>query len=238
MLEALKIVSSLLRSMFSMFTCFTDGCTMPDGTPFVWYLWDTHGPFLVFMYVVAFMFICFGVLNMIMAVVVENTIRTAAQHDAERLFGERAENLQKARKLHALMIRFCNMGGDDALTGTRRGLWGILDKLRQSDAEYAKMHPTHLQMQMGHEHFEKMMKDPDMSNLLEDLNISYMSRSQLFEILDIDGNGLLSIPEVVDGIMKLRGPPDKGDMVAMFLCIKDLQAQLSKLGGHKKLIHS
>mmetsp|Transcript_102017 Transcript_102017/g.180980 ORF Transcript_102017/g.180980 Transcript_102017/m.180980 type:complete len:266 (-) Transcript_102017:21-818(-) len=229
---------SVGRSMLSTFTCFTEGCSSPDGTPFIWHLWDTRGPLLVIGYVLAFMFISFGVLNLILAVFVEVTLTNAKQHDAERQFGEQENSILKARQLHRLLHKLCKAydnATDKPTHQISRKIRGLRKVFKnqfhngERNVEPELMNPRHLQMKISQDQFEDIMNDSEVRDILDDLEISSISRQQMFDILDADGNGFLSISEVVDGMMKLRGPADKGDIVATGLCVRQLQKQILKI---------
>merc|ERR1712032_1159267 len=62
-----------------------------------------------------------------------------------------------------------------------------------------------------------------MGSMMDDLEISVSNRSKLFDVLDSDGSGSLDISELVEGLMKLRGPADKGDIVSAVLNVRTLQ---------------
>mmetsp|Transcript_71942 Transcript_71942/g.136897 ORF Transcript_71942/g.136897 Transcript_71942/m.136897 type:complete len:335 (+) Transcript_71942:1-1005(+) len=238
------------RSMLTIFTCFTDGCAAPDGTPLIWHLWDSHGWYLVIGYVGAFLFVSFGVLNLIMAVFVENTMAQAQRTDAERQYGEMSNHVKKAHELHILLGKFC-MGTEVTSTPQKKesaklgvtkfvyriaNFFGLLVKESIHTIEQTPSTPppqeffehSSVCMRITQDQFEDMLMDEKVHELLDDLEISCISRQQLFDILDADGNGYLAISELVNGIMKLRGPADKGDGVAAVLMIRQLQKQLAK----------
>merc|ERR1719265_2142104 len=116
MLEAYGIVlfGDVARSMLTVFTCFTDGCSSPDGTPLIWHLWEVNGTVMVVLFVLAYLFVTFGVLNLIMAVFVENTLASAHKLDGERQFGKHEETVKRALQLQELLQKLCE--GDHEAT--------------------------------------------------------------------------------------------------------------------------
>merc|ERR1719506_2330121 len=90
----------------TVFQCFTDGCTDPDGNPLMWHLWDAHGAFMIIIVVVIYIFVTFGVFNMIVAIFVENTMACAHATEQKRLSNRAEENRRHARKLRTLLVRF------------------------------------------------------------------------------------------------------------------------------------
>lgn len=231
---------SVGRSMLATFTCFTEGCSSPDGTPFIWHLWDTRGPILVIGYIIAFMFISFGVFNLILAVFVEATLSNAREEDAERQFGSQETQLHKANRLFHLLVKLCKASANGEFTQKgpkprrREGLSKVMHQIMDQLARHRKrtpemLQPSSLTLKVSQDQFGEVMSDPEVRDLLEELEISSVSLQQLFDILDADNSGFLSINEVVAGVMKLRGPTDKGDIIGTGLWVRDVQKQLRKM---------
>eukprot|EP00443_Scrippsiella_acuminata_P093923 CAMPEP_0115388612 /NCGR_PEP_ID=MMETSP0271-20121206/9266_1 /TAXON_ID=71861 /ORGANISM="Scrippsiella trochoidea, Strain CCMP3099" /LENGTH=148 /DNA_ID=CAMNT_0002812109 /DNA_START=32 /DNA_END=477 /DNA_ORIENTATION=- len=68
-----------------------------------------------------------------------------------------------------------------------------------------------------------LINDPEVERLLDDLDIAMADRSELFDVLDADGDGRLEVQEVTRGLLKLRGSAEKSDMVACLLAVRNLQ---------------
>mmetsp|Transcript_23000 Transcript_23000/g.39275 ORF Transcript_23000/g.39275 Transcript_23000/m.39275 type:complete len:195 (+) Transcript_23000:1-585(+) len=169
------------------------------------------------------MFVTFGVMNLIIAVFVENTIACAHQFAAQRQFGARSDATTKARKLVKLMVK---------LLKAKREIPSTPSSSTNVDPDDFQ-NLDHYSLRITQDQFEEILySDPKVLSILEDLDISHISQEQLFDILDADGNGYLAISELVDGIMKLRGPADKGDGVATVLMLRQLQKQVSKFEEH------
>merc|ERR1719221_434920 len=79
-----ELFSTVIRSMFTVFRCFTDGCSAPDGTPLQVLLWDTHGWIFVYGYTLSFFFVIFGVFNIIAAVFVDNVLESTRLDEQRR----------------------------------------------------------------------------------------------------------------------------------------------------------
>lgn len=231
---------NVLRSMITMFTCFTEGCSSPDGTPFIWHLWDAQGSLMVLAYLAAFIFIQFGVFNLIMAVMVQNTIDRAAQWEGERQFGELSEHHKKAHKLRMLLNHLCRVHSLSHAERSQTG--GVQVGWRKIFSNFARMmmrgdkwnitedeDVRHLNLQVNQDQFEEILADQHVQEILDDLDISTASRGQLFDILDADLSGFVCVSELVDGLMRLRGPADKGDVIGISLIVRHLQRQVFKL---------
>merc|ERR1712232_433417 len=82
---------------------------------------------------------------------------------------------------------------------------------------------SHLSLRVDRKSFEDALEQKEVQHLLEDLEVSISTRHHLFEVLDADGNGYLAVSELAAGIMRLRGPADKGDAVSAIMKIRSLQ---------------
>eukprot|EP00972_Heterocapsa_arctica_P098095 14473028-Heterocapsa_arctica.AAC.1 len=74
-----------------------------------------------------------------------------------------------------------------------------------------------------------MLKRKEVNDLLTELDVSFTSRSRLFEVLDADGNGILDINELVSGLMKMRGGAEKSDLIAALLAVRSVQKTAKNL---------
>ena len=53
--------------------------------------------------------------------------------------------------------------------------------------------------------FTVWLGDPQFIDLLEEIEVEVSTKYELFDALDVDGGGELSVDELVSGLMKLRG---------------------------------
>merc|ERR1712087_282149 len=65
--------------------------------------------------------------------------------------------------------------------------------------------------------FNTWLKDPDFEAMLEEVDIETSTKFELFDVLDVDMGGELEIDELIGGLMSLRGPISKSDMMAVRL---------------------
>merc|ERR1712039_268950 len=85
---------------------------------------------------------------------------------------------------------------------------------------------------------DEVLNDKKVKDLLEDLEISVSNHSKLFDIIDSNGSGSLDVGELIEGLMKLRGPADKGDIVCASLMVRSTQRHLRKLEADLYKRHS
>lgn len=82
-------------------------------------------------------------------------------------------------------------------------------------------------MQITREMFDRSIKLPHVLELIDDLEIQIADRTELFDVLDADGSGVIDISEMISGLMKMRsGGADKSDMVAAVLGIRAIQTSV------------
>lgn len=76
--------------------------------------------------------------------------------------------------------------------------------------------------QIHKDQFSIWLEDSYFIEVLSHAEIDVHNRAILFEVLDADLGGSLTIMEVFEGLMKLRGPVTKGDIISMMLKIRHL----------------
>ena len=82
------------------------------------------------------------------------------------------------------------------------------------------------EISLTQEVFQKVMGDAQIIDLLRDLDVVVDRRSiELFRISDVDGNGHVSMSELISTLMKLRGDVKKSDMVAAWTALEALQTR-------------
>jgi len=241
------LFGSVMRSMFTIFRCFTGDCSSPNGTPMIIPLWETIGPLLVIGYVFTFLFVTFGVFNLIMAIFVENTLEYARHNEEKRTALVHKQHVRVARQLQQLVLRVCgtdrpssdlgmasifSSGTPSEYLGHHEGLRGHMHQFKKlfasshENLDLTHPYPAHMRVSRGV--FEEALRDKQVQQLLDELDISISSRDKLFDILDSDGNDYIAISELVEGFMRLRGPADKGDIVSSALILRSLQKSMKK----------
>merc|ERR1719446_433462 len=86
------------------------------------------------------------------------------------------------------------------------------------------------------ERFQAHVKDPEIEDMLDDIDVSVTNLEGLFDVLDADGSGQLEPRELVNGLMKLRGTAEKSDAVAALLGVRALQQHMRDV--HSLLIQN
>jgi len=225
------LFGTVFRCMFTVFRCFTDGCSSPDGTPLIVFLWDTHGWVFILGYTVVSLFVFFGVFNLIAAVFVENTLEHAKYNDQKQRQMKYSEHVQVAQSLQNLVMEICISSGaakakQQAHNENSQGLMKYYRKNRSTVSNAQEKLENYMNTKVSKHVFDIVMLDRDVQQMMDDLDVSVYNRTKLFDILDADGSGFLDVGELVDGIMRLRGPVEKGDVVAAALMVRSVQRGL------------
>eukprot|EP00439_Symbiodinium_sp_Y106_P070972 s1370_g12.t1 len=106
--DAMEEFKNIPNSMFTLFRCFTDGCSDYAGTPLAERLRIVYGAPFTLGYVCVTMLVAVGIFNMIMAIFLENATASAGRRK-QRELGERANSTERAlrRVIAALTAYVC-----------------------------------------------------------------------------------------------------------------------------------
>merc|ERR1712187_918373 len=76
--------------------------------------------------------------------------------------------------------------------------------------------------------FKRLLANDKAKEIFQDLEVADDDQVNLFEVLDIDESGTLEVPELYEGISKLRGPARRSDMVANQMLVRRVLQDLAK----------
>eukprot|EP00928_Gymnodinium_smaydae_P024663 TRINITY_DN19893_c0_g3_i1.p1 TRINITY_DN19893_c0_g3~~TRINITY_DN19893_c0_g3_i1.p1 ORF type:complete len:737 (-),score=90.19 TRINITY_DN19893_c0_g3_i1:36-1925(-) len=234
---------SLFRTSHTILRCFVGDCSYPDGLPIEPCLTELFGPTFVVFYSLVYLFVLFGIFNMIAAVFVENTIQNSTKNALKRQNMRRKEQLRLAHELHSFIRKICNIDAPMTSSPLKRAptVKGLISTTFRKIVQGLRVHEqpdvddnlehyqTQVHTMISKDLFETGMRCEEADDLLERLDVAIPNRGKLFDVLDASGDGFLSIDELVDGIMRLRGPADKGDVVCASLMIRNLQETIKNI---------
>merc|ERR1719329_1797406 len=103
-----QLFKTVPRACFTVFRCFTEGCASVDGTPLLTHIYENswYGQVMVYVYILCFLAVTFGLFNLIMAVFVENTMESAKLDERQQ------EHIYVAQKLQRMVLQFCHASGE------------------------------------------------------------------------------------------------------------------------------
>ncbi|CAE7705028.1 Cacna1c [Symbiodinium sp. CCMP2456] len=238
-------------AMFTNFRCFTDGCAALDGTPLQERLRREEGyGIFMFAYILLYLFVTIGIFNLIMAVFIDN-VADGSTKKRQRELGENAPRTEwvLATSLRQLILTklFHEETKDMSHISEeerKRILNEKLEKLRQmygymphSAQEYEALADdirtdmTNRKVVVTQDQFNRWLcTEKDLISKLEDAEIDLSCKSDLFEVLDADLSGELEFDEMIDGLLKCRGPVSKTDIISIrlktALLVKMMQDQV------------
>jgi len=200
-------------AMFTVFRCLTDGCAAYNGTPLQEHIREEYGLIFIVPYVLVIMIVIFGLFNLIMAVFVDNVTGDSAARRQEKL-GRTARATKRSIQVDfAQFIMKCK-----SAPGKKHRLLTHAEKeamMKQAEVDaLAAFHSLPEHIAISRQIFEEWVQTPNFIQLLDIADVDTSNTSELFEALDADMDGRLTPTEIVDGLMKLRGPITKVDMIA------------------------
>lgn len=208
---------TLMDSMMTLFRCFTDGCTAYDGTPLQERLQRTYGAVFFTGYILVFMLVTVGIFNLIMAIFIDN-VMTSQLERKQRHLSETASDTEVALKdILCRLLKNCK----PALIPC-----SIAEEMESIQAsrisDKAKVRAcfdclSGADVVISRDAFRVWLQEPQFLQVLEDADIDIHNKATLFDLMDADMGGSLSTDEVFCGLMQLRGPPTKGDIIGISL---------------------
>jgi len=194
--EAYEEFSTMGAAMFTLFRCFTDGCTAYNGTPLQERLRMEIGIVWMLAYIMVILFVTIGIFNLIMAIFIDNVVTAHIQRKQQQL-GETADVI--GAKIETIISRRFLKQSIQTQTGIKMSEGQVV---LDEDAVITK------------DVFNLWLLDSEILELLEEAEVETSTKYELFDALDVDGGGELTVEELADGLMKLRGPISKNDIVA------------------------
>eukprot|EP00931_Biecheleriopsis_adriatica_P072288 TRINITY_DN4642_c0_g1_i1.p1 TRINITY_DN4642_c0_g1~~TRINITY_DN4642_c0_g1_i1.p1 ORF type:complete len:702 (+),score=151.32 TRINITY_DN4642_c0_g1_i1:123-2228(+) len=227
-------LESMTAAMFTVFRCFTEGCSAYDGTPFQERLRMEYGEIVFTGYVLLYMLIQIGIFNLIMAIFIDNVVGSQQSRKQKELSDntERIEFKMKA-KIATLLLQDADllkgldketrMALKDAENSKKGG------SLRRLMSTLFKAPNVDISRQL----FIKWLdEDKEFNDILNEASIETSAKAELFNILDADSGGTLDLQELFTGLMHLRGDVTKGDIIGMSMKLRYCISMVEQLIEH------
>jgi len=193
-------------SMLTMFRCYTGDCNTTDGSPIIVLVNNYYGLLLTIPFILSVLLVTFALFNLVMAVYIEGTLQSAKEQDMSSKAVEKQDHYVAA-SIRKLVVKLYN-------AQTHSGF----DDSREPDM-------PDMNFLIERETFKQVLDDKEVGTILDKLEIG-AERLRLFDILDGDASGTLSIKELIVGLLRMRGDTQKSDGLAAVLGV---QAVLSKM---------
>merc|ERR1712038_704038 len=86
-----------------------------------------------------------------------------------------------------------------------------------------------LSSRISSKQFMQLVDRPDVQKLFDKLGVKLMDPTHYIDCLDANEDGVLSVTELVRGLLKLRGGVEKADIVATLMVSRDMQKSLHQI---------
>eukprot|EP00929_Paragymnodinium_shiwhaense_P021477 TRINITY_DN14001_c0_g2_i2.p1 TRINITY_DN14001_c0_g2~~TRINITY_DN14001_c0_g2_i2.p1 ORF type:complete len:673 (+),score=81.20 TRINITY_DN14001_c0_g2_i2:67-2019(+) len=204
---------SVPRSMFTMFRCSFGDCSSERGTPIFEHVQNHYGLSYSFLYFIFVFSVTIGLFNVISAIFVEATLAaaTSMRHKAKKARLQN-EDLWCTRITTLLKLLAERQG---VYIEPRERLVDIVEKLYDIDFTAEQM--------------KNLSAEPQIRQVLEDLDIEPEDHDHLGAILDPDQNGKITTIELMDGIRSLRGEPKRSDIVQLDLMLRSMMGVVQEI---------
>mmetsp|Transcript_74392 Transcript_74392/g.217885 ORF Transcript_74392/g.217885 Transcript_74392/m.217885 type:complete len:620 (+) Transcript_74392:46-1905(+) len=204
---------SVPRSMFTVFRCSFGDCSTETGVPIFELVTNEFGAQFALCYCLITLFVTIGLFNVISAIFVESTMHAAQSSMLSRKAARLQDETLWCTRI-ARIIR-CLMAYSEG---------GVPERLSLSVDEVART-------ELAADVFDELVHIPAVVSALNDLDINPEDHRYLRDILDPDNSGMVSVSEMMDGLLRLRGEPRRSDIVAVDLMVRSIQEQVSSISA-------
>jgi len=198
-----EFFGTVWSSMFTVFRCVLGDCSTKGGQSLATHFSQGYGFTFDLCYCVGMVIVIFGLFNIITAIFVESTISGLKYNDVQRKYANMYEARYVHQKLEALVKRIYEIKGIP---------------------RFSSKYPEH-EFGLTEEDFEEVMEDDMVSSILQSLDVVMNNHVGLFDVLDSDNDGRVTIPEIVATLMKVRGELQKSDLVASWVAMRSLHEE-------------
>lgn len=224
--------ASVPAAMFTAFRCFTEGCASYTGTPLQEKMRQSTsmGGIFMFAYILIFLFITIGVFNLIMAVFIDS-VNDGSLKKKQHYLGSTAAKTEYILA-DLFQTKFIKDVPPNPSSPSSTAHWADPEEVQERLSELApkfdefstyvdtslriKEYMSKLNMVINEETFNKWLtKDQSLLGTLNDADIDLSAKFDLFDVLDADLSGELDFVELIEGLMKCRGPVSKNDVIAI-----------------------
>ncbi|CAE7279764.1 unnamed protein product [Symbiodinium pilosum] len=177
-------------------------------------------------YMVLFLFVVIGIFNLIMAVFLDSVVSDHATRELQELGYKYDEMEEQISNVIATLAsgRRVDMKRDQSKT-LCSWLCSLFVRKPPTPKKSMRLN-VHKEMNkevaVTREAFTRWLEYPEMAELLTFCKIETATKYDLFDVLDADLGGQLHFDELVDGLMKLRGPITKSDVISLRLMMSQL----------------
>jgi len=222
LLEEEDEFTTVIAASSTLFRCFADGCSDFDGRPLQEQLRKKYGISVFIGYVFCYILISAGVFNLIVALFIDNVVNTQAERKQRDLSdsSDSIETLVKEVLLRLALQSKATGVPDDVEADIRSTDKVFKDRHIRISTQFDIL--TEAEIEISKDQFGVWLEDPEFIHALRESEIDVHNKAALFEVIDVDMGGSLTVVEIFAGLMKLRGPVTKADIIATRLKVGHL----------------
>lgn len=224
-----EFFGSLSLSMFTTFRFMLGDSSTAGGKSLAVMFSQGYGSSFMILYSCFMVAVMFGLFNIITAIFVDSTIAGLKHNDVRRKYARQYEKNYVQGKLRNFLQRV-----SEIVAARRDGNAEDIvapASIRKSVAMNS-VQPMLEEMQLltlDEDDFREVMEDMVIKMVLQDLDVEMYNPSGMFDTFDPDGNKSITTSEMIQAIMKLRGGPQKNDLIASWVAIKALHEKVDDL---------
>eukprot|EP00931_Biecheleriopsis_adriatica_P100251 TRINITY_DN7541_c0_g1_i5.p1 TRINITY_DN7541_c0_g1~~TRINITY_DN7541_c0_g1_i5.p1 ORF type:complete len:712 (-),score=100.05 TRINITY_DN7541_c0_g1_i5:8-2074(-) len=202
-------------AMFTLFRCCTEGCAAYDGTPLTERLREKHGVVFTVPYLFIFFGISLGVFNLVTAVFIDNVMVDQEWRKQGEIYSTTNHYEVRIKEQMIRLILQNSQNGVPEEVEEEINSLTLQNYAARIRAQYSILENS--DVVISRPSFTAMLSDPTFIKLLVGASIETSNVAALFDVLDADLSGWLSVGEVYHGLMRLRGPICKSEIVGIRL---------------------
>lgn len=202
------------RSMLTVYRLFFGDFSTTEGISLFEGIQLAYGSLAGVFVCVIFFIITVGVFNVIAAIFVERTVAAADTLSYEKKSVRLKDEKLWSEKITCLVRKLMEAHGMDFVK-VNKPLSESLDEICAEP--------------VTEEQFRMFIKEKEVIQALNDLEIDSADHEFLFDILDNDNTGAIYISQLVDGLRRLRGDPRRSDIITIDLMVRAIQEQTNML---------
>jgi len=215
-----EFFGSVSKSMFTVFRFMLGDYSTRGGKSMIVAFSYGYGAVFETFFVGFMIIVIFGLFNIITAIFVDTTTSGLKHNDIMRKYEQQYEREFVKSKLRRMVQRVQEIRMDRAL-----------DPKVIEESEDLRSY------QLGEEEFVNVLMDTEIQTLMVDLDVSIFNPAGMFDTFDVDSNGHVSMLEFVQVFMKLRGDPQKTDIIGCVVSIRNLQDRVDQLALEVKRLN-
>jgi len=213
---------SLGHSMLTLYRCAIGDCATNGDIPLIPLLNNTYGVFFTAPWLMSMMFVTFGLFNLILGVFVESTLETA-KFRKDAIKDQKEERIKVAQHIKKLLRKFCiaQKMVDDGKCLSGETIRNIPMVGKEDDFD-------DFEIKISKDTFLQVVQDLHVQQLMNELRIC-TDRARLFEVFNTNRSDTLTLRQLVQGLLRVRGETRKSDVLAAVLGIRAVADQILEI---------